>query len=605
MLRPPSISRFMLHFRQLIQANSRSSLPAADRENIPYDVFILLTKRISMLRRSAIALAALLLLQAPVVSVHATPTQTQQDGLATSLDALLAPQFKADAPGITVIATRDGETVFRKAYGMADLGGKLALAPDAVLRLGSITKQFTAVGILMLAEEGKLSLSDDISRFLPNFPAQGRKVTIEHLLTHTSGIASYTGMKAFREVMTKDVSVEQGIDFFKNEAPEFEPGSKYRYNNSGYFLLGAIIEKVSGMPYARFVEERMFKPLGMTHSGYEGADGRLKPVSGYGQRDGSPHASAPLSMTWPYAAGALVSSVDDMARWQAGLVAGKLVRPESLQRAFTAYRLNDGTTTDYGYGWAVGKLNGSTVIHHGGDINGFSSTALWLPNEHIYVVLLGNSDARGSGALDKLARQLAMKIAGKPLPIASQAKLDTSTLAGYVGVYPIDEKASHMVRKENGGLSIQGTGMQRAALLPYKTDGFLIGDTLMTADFIRDDKGVVKSMTITDDKGARVHQRTAVVVTERPTLQLAPAVLDMYLGRYALAPGFVMEVTRQGEKLRAGPVGQPTVEMAALANDVFHIAENDAEMRFEKDPDGSMKLVLTQGPHKMSGKREL
>lgn len=548
----------------------------------------------------------MLLLQTPFVAVHAAPVAAQQEQLAASLDALLAPQFKAKGPGATIIATKDGKTVFRKAYGMADVAAKQPLTPDALLRIGSITKQFTAIGILMLADEGKLALSDDITRFLPTYPTGGQKITIEHLLTHTSGIVSYTSKSEFGALSGKDASVEQGIDFFKNDPLEFAPGSQFKYNNSGYFVLGAIIEKASGQSYASFVEQRIAKPLGMTGTGYEGATDQLKPVLGHSHRNGQAQPSDALSMSWPYSAGALVSTIDDLARWHHGLASGKLVSPKTLKRAFAKYQLSDGKPGPYGYGWFIGELYGSPMIFHNGDINGFAADAVWLPNERIYVAVLSNADADGTlPNVGRLSRHIATKLLNKPFPKASNAKLDATTLAGYVGVYPIDDKASHTVRAEKGALSIQGTGMPRAPLVYYKTDGFLIGDTMITVAFSRDAIGVVRRLAITDDQGVKVHQRAQTVVTERPTVRLAPAVLEQYLGRYPLAPGFVMEVTRKGEKLHVAPVGQASVEVSALAEEVFHVAENNAELRFEKQADGTMKLFLTQGSTKLSGQRQM
>lgn len=554
-----------------------------------------------MLRRSAIALAALLLVLAPLPAVHAEPAvQASPASLAAGIDALIAPHFTAQNPGLTVIATQDGKTVFRKAYGLADVAAERAMTAEAPMRIGSMTKQFTAVGILLLADEGKLALTDDITRFLPDYPTHGAKITIAHLLTHTSGIPSYTGKRAFRDVMAKDVSVAQGMAFFKDDPLEFTPGSRFSYDNSGYFLLGAIIEKASGLPYARFLDERIFKPLGMTHTGYE--DARLQPVTGY---DGQAKQPDPLSMTWPYAAGALVSTVDDLARWQAALADGKLLRPETLRQAWTAHPLSDGKPGPYGYGWFVGRLNGLEEVFHGGDIPGFTSDGVWLPRERIYVAMLANREANGLKVpLATLTRQVALQLAGKPLA-PSGAKLDAATLAAYVGVYPIDDKRVHTVRQEQGGLTIQGTGMPRAPLRQYQPDGFLIGDSLMTVQFQRDASGVVTSLVIDTEMDHSTHRRTATTVTERPTVQVAASVLDQYLGRYPLAPGFVIEVTRDGDALRAGPVGQPSVRMAALAQDVFLDTEHDAQLRFEKQPDGHVRVTLEQGPHKLSAERQL
>jgi len=308
-----------------------------------------------MFKMSAICLASCLvlqLLQLPLGAAHAAPGPASVDqALAAKIDAVVAAHYKAGKPGATLIVVKDGKTVLRKAYGMADLARKLALRPEATLRLGSITKQFTAVAIMILADEGKLAVSDPITRFLPDYPTQGKLITVEHLLTHTSGIVSYTGKSDFASRMQHELSVAQMIDYFKNDPLEFTPGTKHAYNNSGYFLLGAIIEKLSGQSYAKFIEQRIFVPLGMTHTAYEGSErastlravGHEKTAGGYGP-------SQPLSMSQPYAAGALVSTVDDLATWDAAISAGKLLKPASWQQAFTPYRLADGKSVNYAYG---------------------------------------------------------------------------------------------------------------------------------------------------------------------------------------------------------------------------------------------------------------
>ncbi len=555
-----------------------------------------------MRRRSAIILTILPLLLAPMHLAHAAPAMTQavQQTSEAVIDALVAPHFKSDGSGVVVIATRGGKTIFRKAYGLADVASKQAMRAESPARLGSMTKQFTAVAILMLADEGKLALSDDITSFLPGYPTHGARITIEHLLTHTSGIPSYTDKRGFVDIMRNDVTVAHGIDFFKDDALEFVPGTQFRYNNSGYFLLGAIIEKASGLPYARFLDERIFKPLGMTHTGYE--DDRIRPVSGY---DGKADKADGISMTWPYAAGALVSTVDDLALWQTALTDGKLLRPETLRQAWTARPLTDGKPSPYGYGWFVGRLNGLDEVFHGGNITGFTSDAVWLPKERVYVAMLANREADGIDApLATLTRKIAMQVAGKPLPVPSDTRLDATTLASYVGVYPIDDKRAHTVRLERGGLTIQGTGMPRAPLYYYKQDGFLIGDSLITVQFQRDAQ-VVTGLSIDDELNHSVHHRAATTVVERPTVQVAPTVLDQYLGRYQLAPGFVVEITRVGDIMRAGPVGQPAVSVAALAQNLFLDAEHDVQLRFDKQADGRMILTFEQGPHKLSGQRQL
>ena len=198
-----------------------------------------------------------------------TPLTADADdtAVAEALERHFQESCRADAPGAAVIAVQDGETLFRDACGLADLEHGIPLAPDMVFRLGSISKQFTAVAILMLEQEGKLEVSDEITRHLPDYPTHGETITVEHLLTHTSGIPSYTGLEGWMaEKIRLDLDDEEMMEGWKDLPLEFEPGSRFAYNNSGYFMLGSIIEAISGMEYGAFIEERIFKPLGMTSS---------------------------------------------------------------------------------------------------------------------------------------------------------------------------------------------------------------------------------------------------------------------------------------------------------------------------------------------------
>src|SRR5512138_1673965 len=206
-------------------------------------------------------------------------------GLAVKIEAVMGAVFKPGEPGAAIIVKKDGRTLFRKGYGLADLELGVPVAPDMVFRLGSITKQFTAVSILLLVQDGKLGLQDEITKFLPDYPTQGKRITVEHLLTHTSGIKSYTNVPELLKLMRKDFAVQELIDQFKTRPMEFEPGQSWAYNNSGFFLLGAIIEKVSGRTYEDFVNERIFKPLGMTGSYYGSAE-RIIPRRIPGYQDG-------------------------------------------------------------------------------------------------------------------------------------------------------------------------------------------------------------------------------------------------------------------------------------------------------------------------------
>lgn len=469
-----------------------------------------------MLKLTPLCLAALLL-QMPAATVQAqTVVAAAAQPLAAQIDAAIAPYYPADQPGAIVLVTKDGKPLLRKAYGMADVGRKIVMTPDMSTRLGSITKQFTAVAILLLAEQGKLALSDPITKFLPDYPMQGKVITIEHLLTHTSGIVSYTSKPGFSDQVGRDVTVAQMIDSFKNEPLQFEPGTRFAYNNSGYFLLGAIIEKVSGQPYAKFLEQRIFVPLGMTRTAYEGHERTAaKRAVGHTRSELGVVPSKPISMTQPFAAGALVSTVDDLARWDAALAGGKLLKPASLARAWTSYKLADGKPTNYGYGWGIGQVRGTDAIRHGGGINGFATHALRLPKENVYVAVLTNTDS-GKVATDMVAAQAAAIAIGKPYPTRKAITLAPEALDAFTGSYRINERARFSVERDKATLTLRNNGRDPVTLYPLSADEFFVDDALVTFRFVRNANGVVDRMLLLDEDKQVAHER----ITEAPA---APA----------------------------------------------------------------------------------
>ena len=456
-------------------------------------------------------LAAALLLQAPISAVYAAPDASISDqAIAGRIDALVAPHYKAGDPGATLLVTRDGKTLLRKSYGMADVGKGIKLEPAAAMRLGSVTKQFTSTAILMLADEGKLSLSDPIVKFLPDYPAHGKKITIEHLLTHTSGAPSYTNSLTFTLLSGREKSVTEVIDSFKDEPLEFEPGTRYAYSNSGYFLLGAIIEKVSRQPYPQFLQQRIFAPLGMTQTGYESPDTvRATPVIGHaGKLWGGFGAASSISMSQVYAAGALVSTVDDMAKWDAAVSSGKLLKAATWKQAFTPYTLADGKSTTYGYGWQMAKVRGAHEIGHGGDINGYSAYTLRLPEKKVYVALLTNADS----SVDRvrpviLAKKAAAIAIGNPYPDLRPVALDASTLDLYAGDYKLNERTSRTVKRDQDHLEVVRSGRPALAIYPLGGDRFFSKKSLTIYRFQRNAAGGVAQLVLDDDGVEQVHTK--------------------------------------------------------------------------------------------------
>jgi CubicO group peptidase (beta-lactamase class C family) len=288
---------------------------------------------------------------------------------------------------------QDGKILFRRGYGLANLETKTPMRPEMVFQIGSVTKQFTSTAILMLVEQLKLSLDDDIRKYLPDYPSKGAIITIEHLLTHTSGIKSYTDDPKWPALWREDLTPQRVIDITKDSPLEFAPGEKWSYNNTAYTMLGVIIEKVSGLSYSDFLRRNIFEPLGMSRTVY-GSLSEIIPnrAAGYTRGPGGWENAPYLSMTQPYSAGALMSAVDDLALWEAAVSSRRLLSRTSWERAFGGFTLAGGEQTHYGFGWQLDEYEGRKLIHHGGGIPGYASEALRMPQERLYVAILTNSD---------------------------------------------------------------------------------------------------------------------------------------------------------------------------------------------------------------------
>lgn len=535
--------------------------------------------------------------------VHAEDAANTDAVVARSIEAALAPHFKADEPGATVIVTRDGKTLYRGAFGLANLEKKTPLKPDDVLRIGSLTKQFTAVSILILADQGKLKLSDPITKYLTDYPKSGDAVTIEHLLSHTSGVPSYTDSPEYGASMTKTVSVSEMIGRFKDLPLKFAPGSRWEYSNSGYFLLGAIIERASGMSYADFVARSIFEPLGMKDSAYEGYErGGKKRVEGYADKT---TVAPPLDMSQPYAAGSLLSTVDDLAKWDAAITAGKILKVETWKRAFTPYTLTDGSKTAYGYGWQLRKMQGQDSIAHSGGINGFVSYGIRLPESKVYAAMLVNR-AGGGGAMPAyLTEKIAAIAIGKPYKDLQAVTLDNAALDKHIGIYKLDEKNNRIVTREGNQLFIQRTGGGKGSITPASATEFFLPNSFTTFTFEADSSGetthLVVSQAAGTDKSVRISKTPPA---GRKSIPLAASVFDQYVGVYTIRPGFLMTVSRDGEKFITQATGQGPIEILAETEDKFFAKVMDAQIRFEKDASGKVnQLVILQGGREMPAKR--
>ena len=328
--------------------------------------------------------------------------------LARSLDRIIAARFKPELPGVAALVVKDGRPVLRKAYGMANVELGVPARPEHVFRIGSTTKLFTATAIMLLVDEGKIALEAPVKRYLPDAPPQWDRVTIEQLLSHTSGIPNLSMDSGYwRTTARLEHTLEELIAPVRNRPLDFAPGTRFAYNNTGYNLLGMIIEKVSGQAYFTFLENRISKPLGLAHT-REGSDKQLIPglVTGY---RGGPAPAWLLASSNLHAAGGLVSTVDDLAAFMLALQSGKIVSPASVKRMNTSHVLLNGEATGYGFGTWVRTVNGKHLVGHGGYIFNFYSNLEMDVDSGIVAVTLHNGDKLG-GDNEELSQQLISEV---------------------------------------------------------------------------------------------------------------------------------------------------------------------------------------------------
>ena len=355
------------------------------------------------------------------------------DDLPARIDKIVADAL-ADGPGAgaTVKVVRKGVVLVDKGYGKADLELDVPMTEKNLLRIGSITKQFTAAAIMRLVEKGKLKLDDDVGRLLPDAPLHGKKITLAQLLTHTSGVKNYTELPEWSKAMAMPLPPARLYELLKDQPLDFAPGQKWHYSNTNYYLLGLIIEKVSGRKYRDFLRDEVTARAGLAHTVYCDDDpiipGRARGYSGDG-----PHMknAKALDMSAPFAAGGLCSTVDDLVQWAQALASGKVVSPASYARMTTPVKPADGSDPGYGFGLGVKPMAGHRVVMHNGGINGFGSDLVSFPDDGVVIAVLANSD---NSVGHMIAPKIAADLLGLPLPPAPKV-VPLVDAAKFVGVF--------------------------------------------------------------------------------------------------------------------------------------------------------------------------
>jgi CubicO group peptidase (beta-lactamase class C family) len=419
----------------------------------------------------------------------------------------------------SVLVSKNGDTLFKRGYGLANAEHQVPNTPETKFRLGSITKQFTAMAILILKEQGKLEIDDPVGKYLDDAPNAWDGVTIHHLLTHTSGVHSYTADRDYPKKMSYPETVKSMIARFKDKPLDFKPGEKFEYSNSGYFLLGAVIEKVSGMKYEAFLKSAVFDPLDMKDTGYDHPMTVLRGrASGYNLSGESLENAEYLDMAQPFAAGSLYSTVLDLARWDRALAAEKLISKDLYARMFKPEKSN------YAYGWNVTTRSDRKEVGHGGGINGFATQILRYPEQKVCVVVLCNVLPSNPG---KVAHDLASIVFGDPYKVPEErkaAKVDSKVLDAYVGRYQIAPEIHLVVSREGDHLVIESTGQPRLEAFPESETDYFVKVADLQFRFVKGEDGKVTQVVLREEgeeetKAKRVEgqaDKTPPKPTEKP-----------------------------------------------------------------------------------------
>lgn len=569
-----------------------------------------------MQKRIAPFITVIILLMAQSIVVAQTK--------AAKIDEVLTMANKYRLFNGSALVAENGKVIYKKGFGMANMEWKIPNTPETKFRLGSITKQFTSALILQLVEQGKIKLDGKISDYLPSYRKDvGEKVTVHQLLNHTSGIPSYTSQPGFfQNVSRNPYTVDEFVKTFASKDLEFEPGSKFSYNNSGYFLLGAIIEKVTGQTYEQALKERIFTPLGMNNTGYDHWDTIIeKRASGYNKTPNGYVNANYLDMSIPYAAGSMYSTVEDLYLWDQALYTDRVVS------ATTKGLMYQPNLSDYAYGWIVrqAKFGADNVpqITHGGGINGFNTTIVRFPTQKHLIVLLDNTSQGGN--VGRLQSTIANILFDQPYdtPKMPVAEVLLKTInekgidAGLAEFRELKAKQANVYDFSEEQLNSLGYQLLRArkpkeAIAIFKLNvetypqAFNTYDSLAEAYMANGDTELAiqnyKKSVELNPKNTNAAE--TIKRLETKTVAVDDKSYDAYPGEYEVTPAFVVKIFKEGDKLMTQATNQPVFELFPEGENKFFLKAVDAKVTFVRDTQGAVtSLVIHQGGRDVTAKK--
>ncbi|WP_333606663.1 serine hydrolase domain-containing protein [Arsukibacterium sp.] len=531
-------------------------------------------------------------------AVLAADTLPNAEAVSRYADQLLQQHLpEPEGPGLAVLVARGDELLFKQAYGQASIELGVPLSPQHKFRIGSVTKQIAATALLTLIDQGKAALHDPLSKYLPDYP-NADAITLLQLLNHTSGVKSYTGIAGYMQNdIRRQLSTAELIGVFKDLPVDFAPAADFRYNNSGYVLLGAVIEAISGTSWHQYITEHLLQGHQLSNIVYP-AEQTLIPgmAGGYSLRPGQQVTlAAPLSMTQPHAAGALVADVEALWQWNRLLHGGKLLKEATYQQMITPTGAAANNEGSYGFGIISGQLRGMQELQHGGGIHGFVSLLVYLPQPEISIVMLRNSDGPGPD-LSYLSRKIAAFAAGNPYPEYPPVTLTTAQLNSVTGIYSMGAD-SRTLKVRDGQLFSTRAGGRPFPLIPQGNDSFGFTNSVTRLVVQRDATGRATSLSMfyDGDGTAEIWQRTADVAL-KTEISLSQQQQLALVGDYA-SDQLQLKIFQQqsGDGLLVQVSGQPAFELKAASARSLYLTVVDATLEFSPAEGQAQQLTLQQG----------
>ena len=545
---------------------------------------------------------ALATASATALAAGTGPALAQPADFTAQAAALVEAAYPDDGPGAAVIVTRGGRVIYAAGRGLADVETGRPITPDTPFRLGSIVKQFTAATVLQLVAEGRISLDDPVSHFFPDWPRPGAGATVRQLLNHSSGIQDFSKIPGWIVANRhRPWTTAELLAVFRDLPARAEPGHAWEYNNGGYVMLGAIVERVTGKAWHEAVAERIARPLGLETIAYGASDEAVRATAlGYSEEDGRQQPVQRSHMSVAHAAGGLVGSVADMARWAQALHHGRVVGPALYREMIRPARLADGSTQPYGFGLRLRRIRGRPALVHGGAGGGLDTDSVYIPSEDVFVAVFANSDDPATDP-SILTRRLAALALGEPFPSFSRANVDMGAIEPLFGAYQAEGGPPLRFFSRDGRLYL-GRGDDEKEAYPAGDDRFFFGpDDLMWFGIVRGADGAHAMEVHAPDAAAPMRAvRTGPVPA---ALAVAAAVLQSYVGSYSTETLAVTVALDENGRLIMTPEGQDPLLMRPVSETEFRIDGTPMRVVFHPENGEVNRFTLYRGALELHGRR--